>query len=278
MVLSRAYPVHLLLLLSIIPTIFSSIITNNGRTLSINDINYYVGGTVVSRLTGQPNGTLSRAAPHTDGDIIPMTVMRMKKTAAGGLEEMVKGYMEKDDVFQEGFLRAIFLAHDGNGQQNTIESLSINENETKVVMAPHNNQHSAHAQNPAIVTAALETDLPEGPYFVSARTGDVFKAFRLYPDHQLAFTEAGISDEEGGFMYLPAVSEVSLSFIGMKYDDQGLIYIYIYRLGIYDEECCGSFEVVLYSYPGEATCGSEFSSLPFLFWQLQLQQYKLNDG
>lgn len=227
MVLSRAYPVHLLLLLSIIPTIFSSIITNNGRTLSISDINYYVGGTVVSRLTGQPNGTLSRAAPHTDGDIIPMTVMRMKKTAAGGLEEMVKGYMEKDDVFQEGFLRAIFLAHDENGQQNTIESLSINENETKVVMAPHNDQHGAHAQNPAIVTATLETDLPEGPYFVSARTGDVFKAFRLYPDHQLAFTEAGISDEEGGFMYLPAVSEVSRSFIGMKYDDQGLIYIYI---------------------------------------------------
>lgn len=213
MVLSRAYPVHLLLLLSIIPTIFSTIITNRGRTLSINNINYYVGGTAVSRLTGQPNGTLSRAAPQTDGDIIPMTVMRTKKTPAGGLEEMVKDYMEKDDVFQEGFLRAIFLAHDGNGQHRTIESLSIN-NETKVVMTPQSNQHSA--QNPDIVTATLETDLPEGPYFVSARTGDVFKAFRLYPDHQLAFTEAGISDDEGGFMYLPAVSEVSQSFMGMS--------------------------------------------------------------
>ena len=227
MVLSRAYPVHLLFLLSIIPTIFSAIITNQGRTLSINNINYYVGGTAVSRLTGQPHGTLSRAAPQTDGDIIPMTVMRTKKTPAGGLEEMVKDYMEKDDVFQEGFLRAIFLAHDGNGngQQGAIESLSINDHETKVVMSPSNDQHSTHAQNSAIVTATLETDLPEGPYFVSARTGNVFKAFRLYPDHQLAFTEAGISDEQGGFMYLPAVSEVSPSLIGMGYDDQGLIYI-----------------------------------------------------
>lgn len=210
MVLSRACPVHLLLLLSIIPTIFSSTIINNGRTLNINNINYYVGGAAVSRLTGQPNGTLSRAAPQTDGDIIPMTVMRTKKTAAGGLEEMVKDYMEKDDVFQEGFLRTIFLAHDGDNQQEAIQSLSINDNETKVVMTPNDQQD---AQNPAIVTATLETDLPEGPYFVSARTGDVFKAFRLYPDHQLAFTEAGISDEEGGFMYLPAVSEVSRSFI-----------------------------------------------------------------
>ena len=246
---------HLLLLLSIIPTIFSSTITNHGRTLSINDINYYVGGTAVSRLTGQPNGTLSRAAPHTDGDIIPMTVMRTKKTAAG-LEEMVKSYMGKDDVFQEAFLRAIFLAHDGNGQQGAIESLSINDNKTKVVMTPQNG-HRHSTQDSAIVTAALGTDLPEGPYFVSARTGDVFKAFRLYPDHQLAFTEAGISDEEGGFMYLPAVSEVSRSFICIRYDDQGLIYIY--WLGIYDEERCGSFKVVLYTYSGEATRGGKFS-------------------
>lgn len=119
-------------------------------------------------------------------------------------------------------------------------------------MTPQTDQHNA--QNPAIVTATLETDLPEGPYFVSARTGNVFKAFRLYPDHQLAFTEAGISDEEDGFMYLPAVSEVSASFI--CYDDQALIYL----LGIYDEECSGSFEVVLYAYPGKATGRSKFSS------------------
>lgn len=109
MVLSRAYTVHLLvLLLSIIPTIFSSTIINHGRTLTINDINYYVGGTAVSRLTGQPDGTLSRAVPQTDGDIIPMTVMRGKKTTARGLE-IVEGYKKKDDVFQEGFLRGALL-------------------------------------------------------------------------------------------------------------------------------------------------------------------------
>lgn len=71
---------------------------------------------------------------------------------------------------------------------------------------------ASNLQGP-VVDASLESDLREGPYFVSVRTGDVFKAFRLYSDHQLAFTEAGVGDDEGGFSYLPALTEVSLSIL-----------------------------------------------------------------
>lgn len=53
--------------------------------------------------------------------------------------------------------------------------------------------------------------------------------------------------------------------------------LYIYWLGIYDEERCGSFEVVLYAYSGEATRGGKFSFTFFSPGQLQLQQYKLSD-
>jgi hypothetical protein len=60
-----------------------------------------------------------------------------------------------------------------------------------------------------ITSARLRHDIPKGPYFYSPRTGEVYQAFRLYPDHQLAFTEATISDGTGGFKPLPATSSVS---------------------------------------------------------------------
>jgi hypothetical protein len=44
--------------------------------------------------------------------------------------------------------------------------------------------------------------LPIGPYFVSAKSGKVFKAHRLYPDYNQAFLEPAISDEKGGYIPL----------------------------------------------------------------------------
>jgi hypothetical protein len=67
-----------------------------------------------------------------------------------------------------------------------------------------------HSRVP-IVQASLDGDVPEGPYFLAVGTGALYQAFRLYPDHQLAFTEAAVSDGDGGFRPLPAVTEVSIS-------------------------------------------------------------------
>ena len=59
-----------------------------------------------------------------------------------------------------------------------------------------------------ILTANLTEQIPQGPYFMSTTTGALYQAFRLYTDHQLAFTQPALPDGEGGFMPLPAVTEV----------------------------------------------------------------------
>jgi hypothetical protein len=56
--------------------------------------------------------------------------------------------------------------------------------------------------------------LPIGPYFLSAKTGQVFKAHRLYEDTHYAFLEPAVSDEQGGYSPLSAAtSGVRLQYI-----------------------------------------------------------------
>lgn len=50
--------------------------------------------------------------------------------------------------------------------------------------------------------------IPVGPYFLSAKTGQVFKAHRLYEDTQYAFLEPAVSDEQGGYSPLSATTGV----------------------------------------------------------------------
>ena len=65
--------------------------------------------------------------------------------------------------------------------------------------------HEYDSKSPKI---QLTGDLPEGPYFASPVTGDVFKAHRLYQDRNLAFTEPAENDEIGGYIPLVATVEV----------------------------------------------------------------------
>ena len=58
------------------------------------------------------------------------------------------------------------------------------------------------------VTKYLTHELPSGPYFVSAKTGEVFRAYRLYEDTHYAFLEPAVSDEQGGYLPLPATTNV----------------------------------------------------------------------
>lgn len=65
-----------------------------------------------------------------------------------------------------------------------------------------------------VKAAKLYRDIPKGPHFFSPSTGEIYQAFRLYSDHQLAFTEATISDGENSYKPLPAVTEVSKLLTG----------------------------------------------------------------
>jgi hypothetical protein len=56
------------------------------------------------------------------------------------------------------------------------------------------------------VKARATSPLHIGPYFASAKTGKIFKAHRLYADDYDAFMTPAVSDEQGGYLPLPATS------------------------------------------------------------------------
>lgn len=99
----------------------------------------------------------------------------------------------------------IFIEYNGDDHEidHTVElNAEIPGNKLVLTSSKHNDH------NPLLVHADLRKSLPNGPYFLSPRTGEIFKAFRVYSDHQLAFTEGAVSDENDGFMSLPALTEV----------------------------------------------------------------------
>lgn len=103
------------------------------------------------------------------------------------------------------FRLVLFLEYDGYGQRSIDPAFDPHSGSisSRVTFA----SSKYHPRKP-FIKADLVRNLPNGPYFISTRNGDIFKAFRLYSDHQLAFTEAAVRDETGGFMPLPAATEV----------------------------------------------------------------------
>lgn len=189
---------------------------DQGKSISLNGINYYVGGIPASKLVVE--GNLAVAAKQ-DEDVIPMTVIRMSERVFSQrvLEETVKKYTEVDDVFQTKFLSTSVSFEKVSmltEQQSTLTSNATTPAIANATLSAKQNKLLLSPTLQGSVNATLKTDQPPppGPYFVSVRTGDVYKAFRLYPDHQLAFTEAAFGDGRGGLGYLPVVTEVSLSF------------------------------------------------------------------
>jgi hypothetical protein len=58
--------------------------------------------------------------------------------------------------------------------------------------------------NSSVSTTDCTVVVPNGPYFVSAYTGNIYQAFRLYSDIEGAFTEGTIGAEEGNYSTLSA--------------------------------------------------------------------------
>lgn len=60
------------------------------------------------------------------------------------------------------------------------------------------------------LSTACTVDIPSGPYFMSAYTGQLFQAYRLYSDFEGAFTEGVIATEGGNYSVMSAAIQVTL--------------------------------------------------------------------
>jgi hypothetical protein len=177
---------------------------DNGTTLTSNGIPYYSHGLPVATLNIDSSSLLEFAASHAS-DLFPMTVIHTHVQSFGlpELNSTFSHFSAADDVFQKSFLHSVFLTYNGTGafEPNVASCLGeASPFDTKLFLSelPGSGNSSK---------ASLSKPLPNGPYFVSARTGQVFQAYRLYPDNNLAFTQPSVSDHNGGHLPLTAVTE-----------------------------------------------------------------------
>ncbi|KXH52114.1 hypothetical protein CNYM01_00445 [Colletotrichum nymphaeae SA-01] len=184
---------------------------NQGQVLSLNGVSYYAGGVTVGQIGTTNGSSLSLAAAQIPGqDLFPLTIIEISSSVPSGDEllNLTTTYDSSDDVFQSAFLHAIYLRPSttnptaGYNGTTSLDS-QLSRQGTSLVLS----SKEIHGLTSSVATGVTVLSLPRGPYFVSVHTGNVYKAYRLYDDDHLAFVQGVISDEEGAFTTLPAVTE-----------------------------------------------------------------------
>lgn len=171
----------------------SSLVVDQGRVVELEGVSYYTGGFPVARL--DVNNTRSGLAGIRQ-DLLPLTVVETSSEdfSAEEFANITAGYDELDDVFQPAFLQTVYIQPTGDNAASAIDITSIKSslNELNVEL---------------VITGTITPAIPKGPYFISSYTGDVYKAYRLYGDNNLAFIQGVISDGQGGYKSLPAITK-----------------------------------------------------------------------
>ncbi|KAL2820955.1 amidase signature domain-containing protein [Aspergillus cavernicola] len=182
-----------------------------GRVTELHGIPYYIGDVAVSQFLDLSAFSVSNAT-LSDVDVVPLTVIASNSTSFTGheLNETVSDYIDRDDVFSSAFLNAIYLNYNGNTTPSidlpSIIPMLRKECNSVFLVSP---EYSVRREYNA-VNSRIARPLPIGPYFASTKTGEIFKAHRLYADDYNAFLQPAVSDEKGGYLPLSATSESAL--------------------------------------------------------------------
>lgn len=194
----------------------TALVSPAGHTVVVNGITYYAAPEPVSIISATADQLKSAAT--TGVDLIPLTVMEDKSSSftSAVFRSLAGNYTASDDVFNIGFLQAVYLKHSGTAPATVKYPLgaALTEYGTKLFMSARAYQSSVEAQGYSIT--GWRTELPAGPYFMSTSTGEVYQAYRLYSDVQGAFTEGLKPNTDGSFSVLSAsVSGVQSVTIGV---------------------------------------------------------------
>lgn len=194
----------ILLSLTIVGRVSASIV-DKGRVVALGGVSYYTGGIPVARL--DVNDTREALAASSDGhDLFPLTVVETSANfSTQELARITAEYDDLDDVFQPAFLQTIYLQSTGENAAPASDSIGSTLEDLNVKLLITSGDNTADSES--VVTSTITLALPKGPYFVSVYTGDVYKAYRLYNDDNLAFVQGVVSDENGAYISLPAITE-----------------------------------------------------------------------
>ncbi|KAJ8115523.1 hypothetical protein OPT61_g2851 [Boeremia exigua] len=145
-------------------------VSSTGFTVSLTDIDYFLPPKPVASIAGCDEIKASFA----DGLFVPFTVVKGDGFGTLDLASVTAKYAEHDDVWQEGFLDALYISGGSAGNVSA-----------------------------TVISGTLTGSLKPGPYFINA-AGQVYEAWRLYSDVTGAFTESAIANGDGSYSVLPA--------------------------------------------------------------------------
>ncbi|TRM64118.1 amidase signature domain-containing protein [Schizophyllum amplum] len=142
-------------------------------TLEYADVSYFVPHLPVTSFTGD-------LPAAKEAGLVPFTVVQAANSTLSSdyVQSQLSVYASSDDVFSDYFTDVLYIQSlcDGTTLDGTLDAtvfLSQDLSSTDI-LAP-------------------------GPYFLSATSGDVYKAYRLYPDTQSAFTEGLVPYTDDSF-------------------------------------------------------------------------------
>ncbi|CAN9079960.1 unnamed protein product [Alternaria alternata] len=145
-------------------------VSSTGFTVSLTDVDYFLPPKPIAKISG----CKELSASFEDAMFVPFTVVKAQGYGVD-VAALTASYAE-DDVWQEGFMEAIYVQ--GSEFKPMNSSLTVLSGTSSKVLAP-------------------------GPYFINA-AGHVYEAWRLFSDVQGAFTESAIANGDGSYSVLPA--------------------------------------------------------------------------
>jgi len=169
----------------------TSQLTSTGLTVLFNDIHYYISPFTTGKITANSAALADASIPNVYG-FWPITVVQ-DSVSATSLPSLFANWTWMDDVFQSGFLGAVFQS----GSATTGDGI--------------HRRNIDSAAGTSLVLPLNSSTIPSGPYFLEAATGSVYPVYRLYPDFAGAFTESLIQRPDGTFQTLSAQVPASAS-------------------------------------------------------------------
>ncbi|MCJ1467592.1 hypothetical protein MMC07_006217 [Pseudocyphellaria aurata] len=153
----------------------ASELASAGSTITLNGIPYYVPGTPFA---SRPNFQAHTLGNKTTvlGGLVPITVVTTSSVNFNlvDLQTTIKGFKESDDVWQTGFLSAVYIEVHGPGLY------SVFPKSARLL--------GAVASITSTRVSSGSSKFPPGPYFISP-TGDLYQPYRLYGDISGDFTQ-----------------------------------------------------------------------------------------
>lgn len=160
-------------------SVVSAQLTGTGVSILLNDINYFISPFTAGTISVEQSALSSIDTVY---GLAPVTVVRDAIDEAS-LPELFANWTSTDDVFQDGFSTTVLLG----GQADAIPT----------------SRSEADGAESRILQLGSE-NIPSGPYFLEAATGDLYPVYRLYHDFSGAFTKSLLQTPNGTFQPLSA--------------------------------------------------------------------------